>query len=156
MHPNKLAAEAIERQQILELTGYSDLKREVPYGENSRIDILLSNGDDQLCYVEVKNVHLLRQKGLAEFPDSVTKRGAKHLTELTNMVAQGHRAVMFYVVQRDDAERFSIAADKDPVYAATFDKAVEAGVEVIAYDCRLSTVEIDIANKLVRIDPSSI
>ena len=153
MHPNKLAVEAIERNQIVELTGYSALKREVPYGENSRIDILLSKNGDERCYVEVKNVHLLRHKGLAEFPDSVTKRGAKHLTELANMVAQGHRAVMLYIIQRDDAERFSVAADKDPVYASTFKKALDVGVEAIAYDCRLSTSEITIANSLGRIDP---
>ena len=153
MHPNTLAVEAIERQDIVELTGYANLTREIRYGENSRIDILLSNDGGQLCYVEVKNVHLLRHPGLAEFPDSVTKRGAKHLVELSNMVAQGHRAVMFYIIQRNDAERFAIAADKDPVYASTFTKAINGGVEVIAYDCRLSTSEITIAHNLGPVDP---
>ena len=148
MHPNKLAMEAIERQKICELTGYDDLKREVPYGENSRIDILLSKKGEPDCYVEVKNVTLLRNKALAEFPDSVTKRGAKHLAELSDMVAQGHRAIMFYVIQRDDAEQFAIAGDKDPFYASAFDAAIKSGVEVIAYDCALSITTIKIASKL--------
>ena len=148
MHPNKLAAEAIEAGKIPELAGYDDLKREVPYGKNSRIDILLSKKDTQQCYVEVKNVTLLRREGWAEFPDSVTKRGAKHLEELSDMVSQGHRAVMFYVIQRDDAVEFSIAGDKDPVYFDTFIKAQAAGVEIIAYDCTLSTTDIKIANRL--------
>ena len=128
MHPNKLAADAIEHQKIPELSGYTGLKREVRYGENSRIDILLSKDSAPACYVEVKNVHLLRQKGLAEFPDSVTKRGAKHLVELSNMVAQGHRAVMFYVIQRNDTRQFAIAADKDPGYASAFAKALRQPV----------------------------
>ncbi len=148
MHPNKLAREAIEAGKIVELTGYDHLKREVPYGDNSRIDILLSKQGRRSCYVEVKNVHLLRHKELAEFPDSVTKRGTKHLQELANMVAQGHRAVVFYVIQRNDAKNFAIAADKDPVYAQTFVKACKKGVEVIAYDCALSTDGITIENKL--------
>lgn len=156
MHPNKLAMEAIELQQITELTGYDELKREVPYGENSRIDILLSKKGKPDCYVEVKNVTLMRHKALAEFPDSVTKRGAKHLAELSDMVAQGHRAVMFYVIQRDDAKRFAIAGDKDPFYASAFDKAIKSGVEVIFYDCTLSTTTIKIASKLDQVYPTAL
>ncbi len=148
MHPNKLAFEAIETGKVPELGGYEEMRREVPYGKSSRIDILLSNNGHKLCYVEVKNVHLLRQKGLAEFPDSVTKRGAKHLEELSDMVADGHRAVMFYVIQRDDAAQFTIAADNDPVYFETFKKARKSGVEVIAYDCSLSITAIKLANRL--------
>ena len=156
MHPNKLAMEAIEGQKIPELRGYDQLKREVPYGENSRIDILLSNEGRRDCYVEVKNVHLLRAKGLAEFPDSVTKRGTKHLNELSAMVSLGHRAVMFYVIQRDDARQFAIAGDNDPAYASAYKAARKFGVEFIARDCTLSTSEITISNKLVRIDPLSL
>ncbi len=148
MHPNRLAFEAIEQGRILELTGYNEMKREVRYGENSRIDLLLSKDGADLCYVEVKNVHLLRQQGLAEFPDSVTKRGAKHLDELSRMVQQGHRAVMFYVVQRDDCQKFTIAADKDPAYAQAFAKARQAGVEVIVYDCTLTPQKIEINHRL--------
>ena len=105
------------------------------YGKNSRIDLLLSGPDRPDCYVEIKNVHLLRTAGLAEFPDSVTKRGAKHLVELSDMVAEGSRAVMVYLVQRDDARQFGLARDIDPGYGEAFDAARQAGVEMICYSC---------------------
>ena len=89
MHPNKLAAAAIEAGFIPELSGYERLRREVKYGENSRIDILLESDDRPACYVEIKNVHLVRKPGLHEFPDCKTERGAKHLGEMANMVSQG-------------------------------------------------------------------
>lgn len=148
MLPNRLAREAIEAGAIPELAGYDGLKREVSCGENSRIDILLSHEGRPDCYVEVKNVHLLRRQGVAEFPDSITKRGARHLEELARMAAMGHRAVMLFIIQRNDARHFSLAADKDPVYARTFEQASRAGVECIAYDCQLSTKSITIANRL--------
>jgi sugar fermentation stimulation protein A len=130
--PNGAVAAAIEAGLIPALTGYADMRREVRYGENSRIDILLEDPARAPCYVEIKNVHLMRQAGLAEFPDSVTARGAKHLKELVAMVASGARAVMVYFVQRGDAEIFSLAHDIDPTYAAAFKDARAAGVEAIA------------------------
>lgn len=146
--PNAIAAEAIEAQQIAELCGYDQLKREVKYGANSRIDILLSNTDNpELCYVEVKSVTLKRGEN-AEFPDSVTARGTKHLNELIEMVKSGHRAVMFYLVQRSDCNVFNIAKDIDPTYAKTLAKAKKAGVEILCYDCELSQTEINIGKKL--------
>lgn len=142
-NPNRLVAEAIRTGRITELCGYSRLRTEVRYGINSRIDILLSDGPDgKDCYVEVKNVHLLRRPGLAEFPDSVTKRGAKHLDELAGMTRAGHRAVMVYLVQRTDAERMALAEDIDPAYAQAFASACTAGVEAICYSCKLSPEEI--------------
>ncbi|SHM11433.1 DNA/RNA nuclease SfsA [Roseibium suaedae] len=137
-HPNKLVEEALEAGRIPELSGYASLRREVKYGKNSRIDILLEGEDGGLTYVEVKNVHLMREAGLAEFPDSVTARGAKHLGELSEMVAQGHRAVMVFLVQRPDCSRLSLAADIDPAYAAAFSAAKEAGVEVYAIGCSVT------------------
>ena len=147
-HPNKIVAEAIEAGRIAALKGYASLKREQKYGANSRIDILLEDENKGRAYVEIKNVHLMRQAGLAEFPDSVTERGAKHLHELARMVRHGHRAVMLYLVQRADARRFAIAADIDPDYAAAFAAATQAGVEVLAYRCRLSTHEIVLDAKI--------
>jgi sugar fermentation stimulation protein A len=121
----------------------------VRYGENSRIDLLLSEGHDpRPCYVEVKNVHLMRQAGLAEFPDCKTERGAKHLRELAAMVAQGHRAVMVFLVQRGDAETFSLASDLDPAYATAFQTAAAAGVEMLCYRCKLSPTEIAVERRL--------
>lgn len=150
-HPNKLATEAIEAGKIAELTGYSSRRREVKYGENSRIDILLEEDGRPPCYVEIKNVHLKRDAdvpGLAEFPDAVTARGAKHLRELSNVVADGGRAVMFYLVQRVDCGRFALAGDIDPTYAAAFDAARAAGVEAICYACDITTEGIEVAGAL--------
>jgi sugar fermentation stimulation protein A len=147
--PNALVTEAIQTDLIPELSGYSTLRREVKYGLNSRIDVLLAGGPDSRdCYVEVKNVHLMREAGLAEFPDSKTERGAKHLRELASMVDQGHRAVMVFLVQRSDAESFRLAADIDPAYLAAFRTAAASGVEMLCYGCRLSPSEIAIEKRL--------
>ena len=154
-HPNKLAEEAILNGTIKELQGYSNLRREVKYGQNSRIDILLDNEGSteptKPCYVEIKNVHLLREKNKAEFPDSVTSRGAKHIKELSTMVKEGHRAVMLYLIQRDDCKSFSLAKDIDKAYHQAFLEAQESGVEAIAYKCNLSTTEIKVT-KAVKIN----
>lgn len=141
-HPNAIVSEAIARERVPELTGYASLRREVKYGKASRIDILLEDPARGKAYVEIKNVHLSRKSGLAEFPDSVTERGVKHLEELADMVALGHRGVMVFLIQRADARRFSLAEDIDPAYAAAFGRARAAGVEALAYRCRLSPSEI--------------
>lgn len=146
-HPNRLLSEAIAEGRIAPLAGYATAKREQKYGRNSRIDILLEDDPAQgkakpACYVEIKNVHLMRERGLAEFPDSVTERGAKHLGELADMVREGKRAVMVFLVQRADATAMKLARDVDPDYGAAFDLAIEAGVEAIAVTCHLSPSEI--------------
>ena len=141
-HPNQLVAEAIASGRVPELAGYPSLRREVKYGQSSRIDILLEDPARPPCYVEIKNVHLMRKAGLAEFPDSVTVRGAKHLDELSQMIADGHRAVMVFLVQRTDARRLTLARDIDPAYGAAFDRATAAGVEALALRCRLDDAGI--------------
>lgn len=146
-HPNTLAAEAIRGGRIAELAGYAGLRREVSYGRNSRIDILLEGGRGPDCYVEVKNVHLKRTDA-AEFPDCVTARGAKHLDELADMVRAGFRAVMLYVVQRTDCRRFAIAADIDPAYGAALKRAMAAGVEAISYGCAIEMTGIGVAERM--------
>ncbi len=152
-HPNRLVSEAIEAGRIAPLKGYDSLRREVKYGnENSRIDILLEGARKGRCYVEIKNVHLMRRSGLAEFPDAVTERGAKHLRELAEMAQQGHRAVMLFLVQRDDARRVGLARDIDVRYGAAFDTALAAGVEALAYRCALSPATITIAKKIKVVD----
>lgn len=138
-HPNKLVAEALAAGGIPALAGYPALRREVRYGQNSRIDLLLECPTRGICYVEIKNVHLSRRYGLAEFPDSVTARGAKHLVEMSKMVRQGHRAVMVYLIQRSEAKRLALARDIDPAYGAAFDAARAAGVEAIALRCNVGT-----------------
>ncbi|MGE0054895.1 MAG: DNA/RNA nuclease SfsA [Hyphomicrobium sp.] len=141
-HPNAIVSAAITSGLIPEVSGYQSLRREVRYGINSRVDILLEDPAKGLCYVEVKNVHLMREPGLAEFPDSKTERGAKHLAELSNVVAEGHRAVMVYLIQRADAESFSLARDIDTAYAQAAARASAAGVEMLAYRCKLSPQDI--------------
>lgn len=140
--PNRIVSDAITAGMIPELAGYATLRREVKYGAASRIDILLEDPKRGRCYVEVKNVHLSRRHGLAEFPDCKTERGVKHLAELSDMVRQGHRSVMLYLIQRNDADRFAFATDLDPAYAAAFARAAAAGVGALAYRCRLSPSEI--------------
>jgi sugar fermentation stimulation protein A len=141
-HPNKLVAEAISAGKVKGLGDYPLFRREVKYGKNSRIDILLECANKGLCYVEVKNVHMMRKAGLAEFPDSVTERGAKHLVEMSDMVRAGHRAIMVYLIQRSDAKSLTFAGDVDPKYVAAFKLAAAAGVEAIALRCRVSPTEI--------------
>jgi sugar fermentation stimulation protein A len=147
-HPNRIVTEAIAAGSLGPLTGYASLRQEVKYGKNSRIDILLEDPARPPCYVEVKNVHLRREGALAEFPDAVTARGAKHLVELGDMVEAGHRAVMVYLVQRMDCDRFAIARDIDPAYDEGLRVARERGVEVLCYACRLTTEEITVDRAL--------
>ena len=146
--PNRALKSALLARAIPELADYPLVRPEVKYGDKSRIDFLLSGDDKPDLYVEVKSVTLSRTPGLAEFPDSVTARGAKHLLELQTMVAQGHRAMMFYLVQRTDAASVTLAQDIDPTYAAAFDAARAAGVEVMAYGCTISPNGIDIGTPL--------
>lgn len=146
--PNHLVREAIENDLIPELRGYSNLRTEVRYGEEkSRIDLLLENegsedpeagGASSRCYVEVKNVTLDCGDGRAQFPDSVTTRGSKHLRELMAMVAAGHRAVLFFCVQLSGVKEVSVAAHIDPVYAETLTMAIAAGVEVIVWQADMT------------------
>lgn len=146
--PNRVLKTALMAQEVPGLPPYDLVRPEVKYGENSRIDFLLS-GSEGDTYVEVKSVTLSRQPGLAEFPDSVTARGAKHLGELANMVAQGHRAVMLYLVQRTDCDRVTLAADIDPAYAAAFETARKAGVGVLALRCNLSPEGITLGGQIL-------
>ena len=145
--PNIIAVEAIKNGIISELSGYDEIKREVKYGENSRIDILLKS-EKQLCYVEVKNVTLVEEDGNYYFPDAVTSRGLKHLNELMAMKNQGHRAVMLFVVQRSDGEIFKPATHIDPKYAEGLYLAYENGVEILVRQADVSPSEIILNNKV--------
>jgi len=150
---NKLVKDAILDGVIKELHDYNNIRTEVSYGnENSRIDLLLERSgstDDynSLCYVEVKNVTLV-ENGIAYFPDAVSKRGSKHLRELMQMVSQGHRAEIFYCIQRNDAYEFRPAENIDPEYTKTLCKAVNMGVEALAYCATVSATEIKLVQSL--------
>lgn len=144
--PNKLVEEAILDGTITELQGYKNLRREMKYGKNSRIDLFLSdheNGQPD-CYVEVKSVTLSRNKNLGEFPDSVTSRGTKHLGELKDMVSEGYRSVMLYLAQRHDLESFKVASDIDPTYADALKVAKDNGVEAYCYICEITPTAINV------------
>ena len=138
-HPNVIAGHALAAGAIEGLAGYASVRREVKYGQGSRVDFLLESPDRPPCYVEVKNVHLMREPRRAEFPDAVTARGARHLDELAAMVAAGHRAAMLYLIQIGSAERFALARDIDRRYGEAFDRARAAGVEALAYRCAVSS-----------------
>lgn len=169
MHPNRLVAEALAADAIPELTGYASHRREVRYGANSRVDFLLESPGRARCWLEVKNdqsyftrelrpdhklwlevknVHLTRTKGLAEFPDCVAARSLKHLRELEAMVAEGDRAVALFVVQRTDCDEFSACYDLDPAFANGLDRAAEAGVEVLIYACDISVERVSLSRRL--------
>lgn len=138
--PNRLVHEGIANGTIAELQGYARIRGEVPYGENSRIDLLLE-GAQGLCYVEVKNVTLV-ENGAALFPDAVTVRGQKHLRELMHVVREGQRGVIFFVVQRGDGESVAPADAIDPEYGRLLRQAAACGVEALAYQARVTPYEI--------------
>lgn len=143
--PNKVVEEAIEVGLVPDLMGYETLRREVKYGENSRIDILLEDEGKAPAYVEVKSVTLSRSPGLAEFPDAKTTRGAKHLTELRGEKAKGNRAVMLFLVNRTDCDRVTVAADIDPAYAKALEEARAVGVEITALGVDIDEEEVRVA-----------
>jgi sugar fermentation stimulation protein A len=144
--PNRMLRSALETGVVPELAAYATVLPEQRYGTASRVDFLLRGPGLPDAYVEVKSVTLSRTPGLAEFPDSVTTRGARHLAELAKVARQGQRAVLFYLVQRSDCRRLAVAADLDPVYAAAAKAASDAGVEVVSYACHLSPEGIGLSH----------
>ncbi|MFK7945354.1 MAG: DNA/RNA nuclease SfsA [Paracoccaceae bacterium] len=153
--PNKIIGHAIRGGIIPELKGYSTIQPEQRYSKNSRVDFLLQDDGKPDCFVEVKNCHLLRTPGLAEFPDSVTERGARHLHDLGNEVERGNRAVMVFCIQRSDCEQFTLAGDIDPAYLKAYRRALARGVEVLAYRCTLDTTRIRLERAVSIVDASA-
>ena len=144
--PNQLVKESIIHKKIRALRGYEEIRSEVKYGENSRIDLLLEKGEKR-CFVEVKNCTLV-EEGLAYFPDAVTSRGLKHLVELQAELRKGSRCVMFYLVQRMDAKRFRPADQIDPAYGEELRRAFRNGVEILVYDVFLDLDGISLQRQL--------
>jgi len=149
--PNRLTEEALMAKRISQVAEYGTIKREVKYGTNSRVDFLLTQEGLADCYLEVKNVHLMRDYKV-QFPDSVTSRGAKHLEELAKVVSGGARAVLLYVVQRDDCDTFELAGDIDPHYAETARKVKAQGVEMYCYACKMTKDGITLYRQLKILD----
>lgn len=146
--PNRVVREALQAGAIPALSAYDRIRPEVRYGTRSRVDFLLSREGAPDFYLEVKNVHLRRDGDWAEFPDCVTDRGTRHLRELAEMVAAGHRAAMLYVVQRTDCRRFRLAADLDPAYATAFAAAARDGVQMLCHGTRIDPAGVDLAGPL--------
>jgi sugar fermentation stimulation protein A len=146
---NQIVAEGIEREKIKEIREFSNFKREIKFGKNSRFDFEITNNKKK-AFLEVKNVTLSRKKGIAEFPDAVTSRGLKHLKELENAIKLGYESYLLYLVQREDCNQFQIAKDIDPLYHSGFLQAKKNGVKFISYACKVSEKEIYI-NKPIKI-----
>lgn len=151
--PNRVVAEALADGRIPALLGHDEIRREVRLGDQSRIDFLLCDGRGGRTWVEVKNVHLRREGPVAEFPDCVTKRGARHLDELARVARSGARAVLLFVVQRSDCTAVRVAGDIDPAYLRAFEAARDAGVEVVCHETELSTTEIRLGGSLPLLAP---
>lgn len=145
--PNRLVSESIHRGLIQELSGYASLQREVAVGGRSRMDILLSDPKNGRCYVEVKNCTLV-EDGVAVFPDAVTARGLKHLVEMRRLVTEGARCVMFYLIQRMDADLFMPADAVDPDYGREFRRAAREGVEILVFDVDITLQGIRLNRKI--------
>lgn len=148
MLPNRLVAEALAAGAIPELAGYAAIRPEVRYSEASRVDFLLEHPDRPPCWLEVKNCHLMREPGLAEFPDCVAARSTKHLRDLAGRIAVGDRAVVLWVVQRTDCETFKTCEDLDPAFSRALAEVTRVGVEVLVYACDISAEEITLRRRL--------
>jgi len=144
---NIVIKEALEKKEIPELS-YQGFKPEVKYSDNSRIDFLLTSPSQQ-TYLEIKSVTLMREKGLAEFPDSITKRGIKHLEDLSKMVTSGHKAVLLFLCMRNDVDRVRIAADLDSIYSASIKAALKSGVQLICYDTQVTRFGVRLGKPIV-------
>ena len=144
---NKIVLEALNCKKIDSLIKFNDIKTEVKFSNNTRFDFLLLNKKEK-CFLEVKNVTLVRGEKMAEFPDSITSRGTKHLNELCNAKKIGYQSYILYLIQRDDCDSFKIAKDIDKKYKIAFDKALKSGVKILCYDCKLSNEEIKLNSQI--------
>ena len=144
---NKIVLEALNRKKINSLIKFNNIKTEVKFSDSTRFDFLLSNNKEK-CFLEIKNVTLLREKKIAEFPDAITSRGTKHLKELCNAKKKGYQSYILYLIQREDCDSFRISKDIDQKYNIAFSKALNDGVKILCYDCKLSNEEIKLNNQI--------
>ena len=144
---NKLVFEALNLKKIKNLIKFNNIKTEVKFSNSTKFDFLISNNKEK-CFLEVKNVTLLRNKKIAEFPDAITSRGTKHLVELINAKKKGFQSYMLYLIQRQDCKAFKIAEDIDINYKIAFDKAIKAGVKILCYDCKINDEEVKLNNQI--------
>ena len=144
---NKIVKEALENKKIKEFSSFTYFKSEQVFGKNTRFDFYLKNKNIK-AFLEVKNVTLKRYHNLAEFPDSITSRGTKHLNELIKAYEQGYQSYLLFVIQREDCKKFNIAEDIDHEYAKTFKKAIRKNIKIICYDCKFTSKGIKLNRKI--------
>ena len=144
---NKIVLEALKHKKINSLNKFNRIKTESKFSDGTRFDFLLSN-DKEKCFLEVKNVTLLRENKIAEFPDAITSRGTKHLNELCNAKKKGYQSYILYLIQRENCDSFKIARDIDEEYKIAFSNALKSGVKVLCYDCKLNSEEIKLNKRI--------
>ena len=144
---NKIVLEALKHKKINSLNKFNYIKTESKFSDGTRFDFLLSN-DKEKCFLEVKNVTLLRENKIAEFPDAITSRGTKHLNELCNAKKKGYQSYILYLIQRENCNSFKIAKDIDEEYKIAFSKALKSGVKILCYDCKLNSEEIKLNKQI--------
>ena len=144
---NKIVLEALKHKKINSLNKFNHIKTESKFSDGTRFDFLLSN-DKEKCFLEVKNVTLLRENKIAEFPDAITSRGTKHLNELCNAKKKGYQSYILYLIQRENCDSFKIAKDIDEEYKIAFSKALKSGVKILCYDCKLNSEEIKLNKQI--------
>ena len=144
---NKIVLEALKYKKINSLNKFNHIKTESKFSDGTRFDFLLSN-DKEKCFLEVKNVTLLRENKIAEFPDAITSRGTKHLNELCNAKKKGYQSYILYLIQRENCNSFKIAKDIDEEYKIAFSKALKSGVKILCYDCKLNSEEIKLNKQI--------
>ena len=147
---NRIVEEALINNKILEFSKNANIEREKKFGKNTRFDFLISEKNKK-SFIEVKNVTLCRKNRIAEFPDSVTTRGAKHITDLIEAKKQGFKSYLLYLVQREDCDEFNIANDIDPNYSKLLTAAIKKNVKILCYDCKFSSKGIKL-NKKIKIN----
>ena len=144
---NKIVLEALNQKKIKKLVNFNNIRTEVKFSDKTRFDFLISNNKEK-CFLEVKNVTLVRKNKIAEFPDAITSRGTKHLRELISAKKKGYKSYILYLIQREDCKSFEIAKNIDQEYKIAFDTALKNGVKILCYDCKLSNEEIKLDNKI--------
>jgi len=144
---NKIVLEALNQQKIKSLVKFNNIRAEVKFSKKSRFDFLISNNKEK-CFLEVKNVTLVRKEKIAEFPDAITSRGTKHLKELCAAKKKGFQSYILYLIQREDCNSFKIAEDIDEKYKFAFNEALKSDVKILCYDCKLCDEEIKLNNQI--------
>jgi sugar fermentation stimulation protein A len=144
---NKIVQDALNLNFFKDFSNKSIIKPEQKFGLNTRFDFLILEKNKR-SFIEVKNVTLSRKDNLAEFPDSVTTRGQKHIGDLMQAKKQGYNAYLLFVIQREDCKKFSIAQDIDPEYSQLLTKAINNNLKVLCYDCKFSSKGIKLNKKI--------